>query len=134
MVTKPWGREIWFAEVPKKYMGKVLVIFVNHQSSLHYHRRKEETIYVAEGFLTFVVEEGGVLVEKTYREGEAVHIKPGTRHSLKWHEDPVRLQHRPTILFEVSTYHPNDSVRVEDYYGREVAGGPRKNHHTSQSN
>jgi len=122
VVEKPWGREIWFGAVAGKYMGKVLIIFVNHQSSLHYHRHKEETIYVAEGVLAYIEKRGGEEVKKLVQTGEAIHIKPGTLHSLKWEQNPFSYQHKPTILFEVSTYHPEDSIRAKDYYGRRVEG------------
>jgi quercetin dioxygenase-like cupin family protein len=44
------------------------------------------------------------------REGDTVHLEPGTRHRLTAVED--------TDIYEVSTPEMDDVVRLEDRYGR----------------
>lgn len=115
-VKKPWGKEIWYAQVPKKYLGKVLHINRGARTSLHHHEKKEETLYVWSGPLVYRwVNKAGKEQQKYYAFNEVVHVKPGTKHSLGAGSQRV-------ILFEVSTCHPDDSIRDKDYYGRKCGG------------
>ncbi|MBI4041452.1 MAG: cupin domain-containing protein [Deltaproteobacteria bacterium] len=104
-VNKPWGHEIIFAET-NSYIGKVLVIEKGERLSLQYHDQKDETIYVAEGLLEVIFN------EKTFnlKAGENLHIPPKTKHRL------IALE--KTLVFEVSSPHANDLIRLEDHYGR----------------
>ena len=64
IVDKPWGHEqIW--ALTNKYVGKILHINEGHKLSLQYHRVKEETIYVLEGTLELILEEGLMEVSTT---------------------------------------------------------------------
>ncbi len=103
VVEKPWGREIWIADEPE-YGGKILEIKKGYSTSVHYHRKKKETIYVDKG--TLKVRSGNK--EFVLKEGEAVTIEPYTVHQLIALED-VRL-------IEVSTQPLNERVRIEDPY------------------
>lgn len=115
-VKKPWGKEVWYAVVPKKYMGKVLHINRGQRTSMHYHEKKDETLYVWGGKLIYRwIDEKGKEREDTFGFNERMRIRPGVKHSLG-------AGHQNVILFEVSTCHPDDSVRVKDYYGRECNG------------
>jgi len=114
VVQKPWGLELWFALVPNAYLGKVIIVYPGERTSFHYHRYKEETLYVAEGTLVYHVEEDGEKRGKIFFSGEFVHVPPETKHSLGASRDGK------VILFEVSTCYPEDSIRVEDRYGRKV--------------
>ena len=109
VVKKPWGREIWFAQQKRKYLGKILIINKGERGSMHFHRRKDETFYVAEGTLTLLFSKNSPIGKKVLRKGEAIHIPAKTRHSLQ-------ARNKRVVLFEVSTYHPKDSVKVIDYY------------------
>ena len=114
VVKKPWGKEIWFAEQKRKYLGKLLIIEKEEKGSLHYHKHKDETFYVAEGTLHLLMEnDDGIIIEKVLGKGEAIHMPAKREHSLQAHGEQV-------ILFEVSTYHPKDSIRVINYYDQEV--------------
>ena len=109
-VEKPWGYELIWAAT-KDYVGKMLFIKKGHKLSLQYHQIKEETIYVQSGIMTFVFEnDQGVLEEITLNPGEAHHIPTGRRHRMIAVED--------CSVFEVSTPHLQDVVRLEDGYGR----------------
>ena len=114
LVQKPWGEECWFALVPGAYLGKIIIVYPGERTSLHYHSYKEETLYVAEGTLVYQIEEKGEKKEKIFSCGAFVHVPPETKHSLG------APRERKVVLFEVSTCYPEDSIRVEDGYGREV--------------
>jgi mannose-6-phosphate isomerase len=109
-VEKPWGHEIIWAEAAS-YVGKILRIKAGERLSLQYHEVKEETILISRGRMQL----------EHYREGEAPRIlemKPGDAFHI-----PPRLRHRmiaveDTDVFEVSTPHLDDVVRLEDRYGR----------------
>lgn len=106
-VTKPWGMEIVYARIPDKYLGKILVIKKGHRLSRQYHEHKHETIYVLEG--RCLIELDGT--ERFYECGETAVVSPGKIHRFSAPECDVRL-------LEVSTYFPDDTVRLEDDYKR----------------
>ena len=108
-VEKPWGHEIIWARTVD-YVGKMLFIKKGHKLSLQYHRTKEETIYLQSGRMLFTVEQDGRLADITMLPGDEHHIAPGTRHRMEALAD--------CEVFEVSTPHLDDVVRLEDAYGR----------------
>ena len=109
-VEKPWGYELIFAHTDR-YVGKILHVDAGQALSLQYHEQKDETLYMREGEVELLVEENGVLVERTLRAGDAYRITPGTRHRM------VAGQEGCDII-EVSTPELDDVVRLEDRYGR----------------
>ncbi|HTL12558.1 MAG TPA: cupin [Bdellovibrionota bacterium] len=109
-VEKPWGYELIWAET-KDYVGKILHINRGHKLSLQYHRIKEETIFLQSGKMLFVFEnDKGAMDEITLLPGEAHHIPTGRKHRMIAVED--------CDVFEVSTPHLDDVVRLEDAYSR----------------
>ena len=110
-VEKPWGYELIWAQTGD-YVGKMLHINAGHQLSLQYHRVKEETIYVARGRMKFLYADTpeGLLQEVLLGPGEAHHIPTRAKHRMVAVED--------CDVFEVSTPHLDDVVRIEDSYGR----------------
>jgi len=109
-VDKPWGYELIWAET-SDYVGKILHINKGHKLSLQYHEVKEETIYVSSGSMLFLFEdEAGVVQEIPLRQGECHHIPTGRKHRMIATED--------CDVFEVSTPHLDDVVRLEDAYAR----------------
>ena len=106
IVNKPWGREVWIIE-NEKYSGKILEINKDMQSSLHYHAKKTETMYVLEGILKITSPDGSVLIVNS---GEYITLYPGDIHRLFAIED--------LKLVEISTPHLGDVFRVEDDYDR----------------
>ena len=109
-VDKPWGYELIWAEA-KTYVGKVLHINRGERLSLQYHEVKEETLLLWQGHMHlehFAVGEEPKLLDM--RIGDAFHVTPGLRHRMIAIED--------CDVFEVSTPHLDDVVRLEDRYGR----------------
>jgi len=110
-VLKPWGKEIWFARTDY-YMGKILIINPGEQVSLHRHDEKEETMYIWDGVIEVTGDIQGT-ISKIMGSGSTLHVCPGFKHSMKC------ISTHPAILFEASTPHPEDSVRIKDYYNRD---------------
>jgi len=110
-VEKPWGHGEHFSLVHGRYCGKVLFVNAGHALSLQYHEQKEETIVVQSGRLLFEVGDPNAPLESfELLPGEAVHLRPGTRHRLTALED--------TVVLEASTTELDDVVRLDDRYGR----------------
>lgn len=108
---KPWGYEILWAHTDD-YVGKVLFIKHGHKLSLQYHEKKEETLYVQDGTLTLQVGPTKQDLEFVDLEpGDSYHIQPRLIHRMIANKGDVKL-------FEVSTSHLKDIVRLADDYGR----------------
>jgi mannose-6-phosphate isomerase-like protein (cupin superfamily) len=116
-IEKPWGHELIWART-ERYVGKILHVRKGEQLSLQYHRRKEETIFLAAGRMTLVhfLREGDPPSHTEMRGGEAFHIPPGMRHRMIALED--------CDIFEVSTPDLDDVVRLQDAYGRAGTSDP----------
>ncbi len=56
-VSKPWGYEIIWAHTDR-YVGKILHINAGHALSVQYHERKDETVYLLRGELSYRVKVG----------------------------------------------------------------------------
>lgn len=108
-VDKPWGYELIWAVTPQ-YVGKVLVIRGGESLSYQYHEKKEESIFVADGAMDLEYEVDGQRRVQRLHQGTSFHIPAGMRHRMSAVED--------CRIFEVSTPHLDDVVRVEDNYGR----------------
>jgi mannose-6-phosphate isomerase-like protein (cupin superfamily) len=109
-VEKPWGREVWIA-CTDRYALKIIEIRRGARSSLQYHVKKHEHIYVDRGLLQIESEnESGQMETRILGPGEVIENKPGRKHRATALED-VRL-------IEVSTPELDDVVRVEDDYRR----------------
>jgi mannose-6-phosphate isomerase len=114
-VDKPWGYEIIWAETPS-YVGKIIHINQGERLSLQYHEVKEETIFLSRGRMQlehFTKGESRKIFEMG--PGDAFHIPPRLRHRMIAVED--------CEVFEVSTPHLDDVVRLEDRYGRAASEG-----------
>ncbi len=120
VVTKPWGREIWYAD-QAAYAGKILEISAGKRLSLQYHERKTETLYLLSGRV--------VVTYRPLASGESpttAHVGP--THEFIWEPGlslhiPVHTIHRfaasvDSVLLEVSTPDLTDVVRLQDDFAR----------------
>jgi len=116
-VEKPWGHELIWA-LTDLYCGKVLFVRAGHSLSLQFHRQKDESWYVHSGRAKLELGDVGakVLSEEVVSAGACFRYRPGTVHRITALED--------TTIFEVSTPHLDDVVRLEDEYGREGTSTP----------
>jgi mannose-6-phosphate isomerase-like protein (cupin superfamily) len=113
IIDKPWGREEIWASVEDKYLGKYLIIEPGGKLSTQFHEVKDETVMCVKGKVFLI------LWDKNYRGYEV-------QMTLHYPYDiPAGVQHKMYcddteggIVLEVSTYYPDDVVRVEDEYGR----------------
>lgn len=109
-VEKPWGHEIWWARTPE-YAAKVLFVRTGHALSLQLHREKDESSYLFSGRLRLTAGATEAdLEERVLEPGQSWRMEPGTIHSVEALED--------SVIFEVSTPHLDDVVRLSDRYGR----------------
>ena len=110
IIEKPWGREVWIAHTDK-YVLKLIEFKAGSRSSLQYHERKHETIYLDQGKLEVEADdEQGQLQKFILTPGDIIENPPLRKHRVTAIED--------ARLFEVSTPELDDVVRVEDDYGR----------------
>lgn len=111
---KPWGREIWFAQTAH-FAGKILEIKKGHRYSLQYHNHKIETQYIFSGRVKLTIgQTQETLTERVLSAGEKFDVHPPTIHRLEALED--------SVIFEVSTPHLDDVVKLADDYGRTGEG------------
>jgi len=105
LVRKGWGEERWIHN-DGLYCGKLLVLKQGKQCSLHYHKLKTETFYIAKGLLSIELTDilGGSQDPPAIREvhelgpGDAILLKPGMVHRFTGLAEE-------THIFEFSTQH-----------------------------
>jgi len=108
-----WGREILVAHVPGLYTGKVLLMKAGARGGLQKHHLKNECGYLYAGEMWFDYDAGeGKLSRRKLVAGDCVHIPPGAVHREEAITD--------CIIFETSTPHFNDRIRLEEQYGEEI--------------
>lgn len=113
---RAWGREILIAHVSGLYTGKVLLMKAGAKGGLQKHHLKNECAYIYSGELWFDYDSGdGKISRRKMTAGDSVHIPPGAVHREEAITD--------CVIFEVSTPHFNDRVRMEKEYGEEVPEG-----------
>jgi mannose-6-phosphate isomerase-like protein (cupin superfamily) len=110
-VEKPWGWELIWADT-ELYVGKILFVKAGESLSLQFHNEKDESWYVESGRAKLELGEvgQGILNREVIAAGACFRYRPGTVHRVTALED--------TTIFEVSTPHLDDVVRLEDAYGR----------------
>ena len=109
-IDKPWGYERIIC-LTEKYLTKELYIMKDFSTSLHYHEQKDETLHCQKGECLVEIENNGRIRSKMLKGNDTLRIKPKVKHRI------VALEN--SILLEYSTPHPVDTVRVEEYYGRD---------------
>lgn len=114
VVPKGWGEERWIHN-DELYCGKILVLNKGKNCSLHYHKLKTETFYLAKGELKMELtdlehaqmEPPQILEEFTMKAGDALLLEPGMVHRFTGIADV-------TEIFEFSTEHfDSDSHRIQ---------------------
>jgi NDP-sugar pyrophosphorylase family protein len=102
---KPWGYEKILINT-EKYLTKELFLYEGYQTSFHYHKSKDETMYILGGSGYIEFEDR----KEYFGRNDTVRIKPGTPHTIVATES--------TVLHEVSTPQLDDTIRIRDYYER----------------
>ena len=103
-----WGYEVWIINT-KKYCGKLLILRHGWKSSLHFHKKKDETFYIDNGTVYMeTTNKAGNLVGKVMKIGESVRIRPNSPHRF-------RSISKLAKVIEFSTHHlESDSYRIEE--------------------
>jgi len=114
-VPKPWGHETIWAH-SERYVGKILHINAGQELSVQYHNKKDETVHLLSGEISYRVKTNELLEDMRLRVGESFRITPGTVHQMVALTD--------CDVLEVSTPELNDVVRLSDKYGREGTSAP----------
>mgnify|MGYP000557139857 CR=1 FL=1 len=96
-VKKVWGQELWIVNTDK-YCGKILQLKEGHRSSLHMHRKKDETFYILGGKVLFELDRKRMIL----RDGDVIRIRPGSWHRFTGLTD--------AIIIEFSTHHSDKDV------------------------
>jgi mannose-6-phosphate isomerase-like protein (cupin superfamily) len=108
IVPKGWGYEKWITNT-EKYCGKLLRIVKGKQLSWHYHKLKDEVMYVQSGSILVLYgydEDIRSCSQTILKAGESFHIPAGLIHRIIGIED--------SDIFEFSTQHfDEDSYRIE---------------------
>jgi mannose-6-phosphate isomerase-like protein (cupin superfamily) len=102
---KGWGYEIWIENSPL-YCGKLLHFEKGKKTSMHFHMKKTETMYVQTGQarIHFITE--GIHASVDLDPGDKLLIEPGQMHRIEALDE--------LDLFEFSTFHEeSDSYRIE---------------------
>lgn len=114
-VPKPWGHETIWAH-SERYVGKILHINAGQELSVQYHNKKDETVHLLSGEISYRVKTNELLEDMRLRVGESFRITPGTVHQMVALTD--------CDVLEVSTPELDDVVRLSDKYGREGTSAP----------
>lgn len=108
LIPKGWGYEKWIVN-NEKYCGKLLRIVKGKQLSWHYHKIKDEVMYVQSGAITIIYGNDEDITKANSVDlfpGDSFHIPTGLIHRIYGIED--------SDVFEFSTEHfDEDSYRVE---------------------
>lgn len=115
-VSKPWGHELWINGQHPTYALKEIAIRKGTQTSLQYHRIKQETNVLFEGTArlhynkdaTVPNEQAGAEHIGTIdvEAVSSIDVVPPVLHRLEAMTD--------VLLYEVSTPHLDDVIRVQD--------------------
>lgn len=111
-VPKSWGWELWIVN-NEKYCGKILFVKRGQFLSYHYHKIKDEVLYIQSGRARFVIsdhEDGRDPSEVFMDEGQAYHVTTGCPHQIEALRD--------LTIIEFSTQHfDSDSIRLSPSKG-----------------
>ncbi len=105
---KPWGYEKIVVD-NEKYLVKELYLKKGFKTSLHYHPNKDESMHIlsGEGYIEYT--DNGKSTDPASK-GKVIRIKPNTKHSI--------VATSNLRIFEYSTPHPEDTIRIKDFYNR----------------
>ncbi len=113
IVNKPWGFELWLSDGTKTpYAFKIIYIKAGTKTSLQFHNEKTEHNCLVAGKIKFHYENPITqeIETKLLSAGHVITVHPPAIHRVEALTD--------IILFEASTAHLDDVVRIDDDYQR----------------
>jgi uncharacterized RmlC-like cupin family protein len=104
-VPKSWGSEIWIVN-NNLYCGKKLNIDKGKHCSFHYHKIKDEFLYVESGKILMIYDNFNELSVLEMPAGFGFRVMPYLKHQMYALED--------SVILEFSTFHSDsDSYRIQ---------------------
>jgi D-lyxose ketol-isomerase len=104
-----WGYEVWI-ENNELYCNKLLVVNKGFQSSLHYHKKKDETFIILKGKVELVCYHSAkphvILFNGVLKAGDKFRIEPGEIHRFKSNT-------KQSVIMEVSLSDTDDNIKLE---------------------
>ena len=115
-VQKPWGEELWINGRHPTFAFKRILLRAGHRTSLQYHEHKRETNLLVGGAARLHFAQAPGVFDPPYHSVglepiSTIDVEPMTLHRLEAVTD--------LVLFEVSTPHLDDVIRVQDDTDRE---------------
>jgi mannose-6-phosphate isomerase len=115
-VDKPWGHELWINGQHPCYALKEIYLKAGSKTSLQYHNFKQETNVLFDGRIKLYFKNNDAIKNDDVDSSDLSHVElnpissidvvPGILHRLEAITD--------TLLYETSTPHLDDVVRVTD--------------------
>ncbi|MEI6713469.1 MAG: hypothetical protein WCO60_06935 [Verrucomicrobiota bacterium] len=115
-VVKPWGHELWFSGEGATYAFKEIAIRRGTKTSLQYHLLKKETNVLFQGSVLLHYKNNEAIDNDNVATSDvstlelhaiaSIDVSPPTLHRLESLTD--------VVLYEVSTPHLDDVIRVSD--------------------
>ena len=106
-VPKKWGYEKWIVNKPE-YCGKLLKLIEGKHTSWHFHKLKDEVLFLHSGLLKVLSSKDDDIAtaeETMMVPGDAFHVYRGLRHRI--------IALKDSEMFEFSTEHfDHDSHRL----------------------
>ena len=113
---RPWGEELLLCLIPKVLSLKELRINKGNMGGIQYHHKKNECGIVVKGKLKIKYDQGnGKLKSKVLNKGSVFHFPPGSIHQ--------EIALTDCIIYEASSPHFNDRVRVDEKYAYKTSKG-----------
>jgi D-lyxose ketol-isomerase len=104
-----WGYEVWI-ENNELYCNKLLVVNKGYLSSLHFHKKKDETFIILKGKVKLVcyhsAKPNPIIYDSLLYPGDTFRIFPGEMHQF----ESIAEQ---SIIMEVSLTDNNDNVKIQ---------------------
>jgi mannose-6-phosphate isomerase-like protein (cupin superfamily) len=100
---KPWGYEKVLIST-ENYLTTEIYIKEGYTTSYHYHKEKDESLFMLEGSCYVQFEHK----KEAFERNDTIHIPSGTLHRIVATEN--------SLMHSISTPFVDDIVRVEDYY------------------
>lgn len=115
-VSKPWGHELWINKDHPRYVLKQVFIKAGTKTSLQYHNYKQETNVLFEGMGRLHYKKNTKVANDLVSDADlasaelrpivSIDVMPNILHRLEAISD--------ITLYETSTPHLNDVVRIKD--------------------
>lgn len=115
-VSKPWGHELWLNGDDPDFCFKEVCILAGNRTSLQYHNLKRETNLLVGGIaeIVYKIRDEVALDDVTDNDLASERVEPLAVLDVKPHTLHRIIAVSDVMLYEVSTPHLDDVIRVQD--------------------